>query len=310
MFERFFNKIDSARDNFIAKDNSDRIWLLRRGVYFTTFFYFLLLLPEADYFYGPDSLVYGYPRFFDWFEPGVRLLFTNTFGPYYLYFFFGLFISIAIGIWKPFVRISGPFIYFFAFNLFNRSEYISNGSVTVSCLLLIYLILMSEDRNSFKNEKFEYTNKLLTNATFLIAQLQICTVYLTAGLYKLSGEQWLNGSAFYYTLNFEYLSHKLIANQFFKSDFLLYASNYCALAYQVFFSFLVWIKPIKKWLLLAGFMLHIGIIVINGLVDFGLIMMVSYSLFIDNETAGNVRSFFNSIFKRNGFIFKKLNSGN
>jgi hypothetical protein len=311
MFDRILDRIDRSRDQFLAKDNSDRVWLLRRGVYFATFLYFALLLPDASRYFGSESLVYGYIRMPHRLEPGFRMLFSETVGPYYLFFILGLFISILIGTWRSYVRVAGLLVYFFAFNLFNRVEYISNGSVTVTYLLLIYLMFMSE-RNipNLESNKWSYLNRLITNSAFFIAQLQICTVYLTAGLYKLSGEEWIGGSAFYYTLNFEFLSHKLIANQFFKSDLALYAANYYALGYQVLFPLLVWVKSIKKWLLLTGFILHLGIIVVNGLVDFGLIMMVSYSLFINNDEAKRIRNFTISMFYRIPIFFKKLNTRN
>ncbi|MBL4651771.1 MAG: hypothetical protein JKY53_02745 [Flavobacteriales bacterium] len=310
MFESILDKVDLERDKFLAKDNSDRIWLLRRGVYFTIFLYFFLLLPKADFFFGQEALTHEPKHSSDWLEPFVKLLFTETFSSCYLYFIFGLFASIFIGVWKPFIRVASVFVYFFVFNLFNKAEYITNGSVTITCLLLFFLIFMSEKKKDYENCKSGYVDVLLTNTVFIIAQIQVCTVYLVAAIYKFTGEEWLAGTAFYYVLNFEFLSHKLVANQIFKSDFSLYFMNYFSLFYQVLFPFFVWIKSIKKWLLLAGLLINIGIIVINGLLDFGLIMIVSYSLFIDNETAKKVRGLVKSVFSGDFRSFKNFNSRN
>ncbi len=183
-------------------------------------------------------------------------------------------------------------VYFFAANLFNKVEYISNGSVTVTTLLLIYLVFMSENKKAFSDERWSYPNNLLTNVAFFMAQLQICILYLSAGMNKLIGNEWLAGEAFYYTLNFAFFTQPTIADQLMKSDLVLYLCNYLALGYQLLFWVLVWFKPVKKWLLIVGVALHFGIIVLNGLVDFGLIMLASYLLFIEPETARKLRSLF------------------
>ena len=254
-----------------------------------------MLLPRLKYFIGPESLRFGYGQLPDWFGWIVRLLFTVQFQDYYLWFLGGLFVTIVLGSLQPLVRVMSVLVYFFAENLFNKGEYITNGGSTVASLLLIYLVFMSEKKALIFNQILSYPNKLITNTAFLMAQLQICILYLVAGMSKLIGDEWLAGEAFYYTLNFAFYSQQAIANQLFKSDLALYFSNYLALGYQLTFALLIWIKPIKKWLLFVGVGMHIGIIVLNGLVDFGLIMLASYLLFIDNTTAKRIREIFPKI---------------
>ena len=292
---RFLDRVDCFANEFAEKDNSDRIWLARRGVYLTIFIYFLMLLPRLKYFIGPESLRFGYGQLPDWFGWIVRLLFTVQFQDYYLWFLGGLFVTIVLGSLQPLVRVMSVLVYFFAENLFNKGEYITNGGSTVASLLLIYLVFMSEKKALIFNQILSYPNKLITNTAFLMAQLQICILYLVAGMSKLIGDEWLAGEAFYYTLNFAFYSQQAIANQLFKSDLALYFSNYLALGYQLTFALLIWIKPIKKWLLFVGVGMHIGIIVLNGLVDFGLIMLASYLLFIDDTTAKRIREIFPKI---------------
>jgi hypothetical protein len=277
---------------FSQRDNSDTIWLLRRAVYLTVFIYFLMLLPGLHYFFGAESIRFGYNQLPDWFGWMIRLLFEKGIQDYYMWFIGGLFISLAIGIISPLVRVMSVLVYFFAANLFNKVEYISNGSVTVTTLLLIYLVFMSENKKAFSDERWSYPNNLLTNVAFFMAQLQICILYLSAGMNKLIGNEWLAGEAFYYTLNFAFFTQPTIADQLMKSDLVLYLCNYLALGYQLLFWVLVWFKPVKKWLLIVGVALHFGIIVLNGLVDFGLIMLASYLLFIEPETARKLRSLF------------------
>ena len=289
---RFLDRVDCFATEFTEKDNSDRIWLARRGVYLTIFIYFLMFLPRLKYFFGPESLRYGNGQVPDWFGWLVRLLFTEQFQAYYLWFIGGLFVTIVLGSLQPLVRVMSILVYFFAENLFNKGEYITNGSATATSLLLIYFVFMSENKQPIFNQIFSYPNNLITNTAFLMAQLQICILYLVAGMSKLMGDEWLAGEAFYYTLNFAFFSQQALVNQLFKSDLALYFSNYLALGYQLTFAVLIWIKPVKKWLLFVGAGMHVGIIVLNGLVDFGLIMLASYLLFIDNSTAKRIRGIF------------------
>jgi len=251
-----------------------------------------MLLPRLKYFFGPESLRYGNEQVPDWFGWAVRLLFTEQFQDYYLWFIGGLFLTIVLGSLQPLVRVMSVLVYFFAENLFNKGEYITNGSATLTSLLLIYFVFMSENKQPIFNQIFSYPNNLVTNTSFLMAQLQICILYIVAGISKLIGNEWFEGEAFYYTLNFAFFSQQTLVNQLFKSDLALYFSNYLALGYQLTFAILIWIKPLKKWLLLVGAGMHVGIIVLNGLVDFGLIMLASYLLFIDNCTAKRIRVIF------------------
>jgi hypothetical protein len=55
--------------------------------------------------------------------------------------------------------------------------------------------------------------------------------------------------------------------------------NYLVIWYQLLFPVLVWIKPIKKWYLLAGIVQHLFIAFVLGLPSFGLIMIVAYAIF-------------------------------
>lgn len=284
----FSNRMERFRGSLVDSDYSNNIWLLRRGVYLAIFLNFLLLLPAAEYFFGSDSLVFGYNMIPDWLDPFFRVLFSQTFGPHYQYFIGLLFVLLISGSFKPLVRWIAPLIYIITINLFNKAEFIANGSVSVTSILLLLLVFMSE-QNIEENNKLNYLNSLITNTSFWLARFQICVVYLTAGVFKLTGENWIGGEAFYYALNFQFLSHEGVANFLFKSELLLYAGNYFALFYQLLFPLLVWIKPIKKWLLLLGVFLHLSIIFVNGLVDFGLIMLVSYSLFLNSEKIGFLR---------------------
>jgi hypothetical protein len=59
--------------------------------------------------------------------------------------------------------------------------------------------------------------------------------------------------------------------------------NYGALLYQSIFPLLIWIKRIKAPLLVVGCLFHLGIAVMLNLWDFGMAMIVGYTLFLDEK---------------------------
>ena len=196
-----YNTLINRLDAFILKaettDYSSTVWLFRRGVYFTVLIYFLTLLPQASFFFGPEALKYGYLKYNEVLGKPVRLLFTEIFGKYYIWFLIGCFVSLVSGLFGVFQRFSTLLVYFFAFNLINRAEHIMNGSSSLMWILLFYLLFMDENRKAtVAGNKLGFIGKTLDVFAIWTARIQVCIVYLSAGVYKLTGETWLKGEAF------------------------------------------------------------------------------------------------------------------
>lgn len=298
-----YNTLINRLDAFVGKaetaDYYATVWLFRRGVYLTVLIYFLTLLPKAFFFFGPEALKYGYLKYNEVLGKPVRLLFTGFFGGHYIWFLTGLFVSLITGLVGVFQRFSAILVYFFAFNLINRAEHIMNGSSSLMWILLFYLLFMDENRKAMvAHNKLSFIGKMLDVFAVWIARIQICIVYLSAGVYKLAGETWLKGEAFYYSLHYGVYSHFEAAGFLFQYPYLMMFLNYSSLFYQLVFPVLVWFKKIKGKLMIIGVLFHIGTIFINGILDFGMIMIASYLIFADNDFAGRVRAFFS--FKRAG----------
>jgi len=120
---------------------------------------------------------------------------------------------------------------------------------------------------------------LITNTAFFACRVQLVLVYALAGGYKLSGEMWLNGVAVYHGLMLERYDGLGLASWFSDKYTLLKGMNYAALAYQVLFPFLIWVRRIRVYLLLAAFGFHGFIAIGFDLLDFGLGMIMAYVVF-------------------------------
>lgn len=156
----------------------------------------------------------------------------------------------------------------------------ANGGNFVVQALLLYTCLLPEKPMLSIN----FAKRISFQFLFRLAQFFVLIVYMTAAAYKITGTDWLQGSAFYYTSQSIEYAHPLTTNYLFNNDFVWYSANYFGFAYQLLFPVLVWIKPIKKWLLWAGVFFHFTIAITVGIFDFGIGMIVAYTLFLPHET--------------------------
>jgi hypothetical protein len=172
---------------------------------------------------------------------------------------------------KPFVYLTGYMLYYSAYFAFN--------SGFLLCLLwtffLIPLQLSSKSRSA----------DVINNLVLIACVAQFMLVYLIAGFTKWSGIDWLEGSGLYYALHLEHYSPDWVRNMFLGSTGLLMILSYFALIYQTAFPFLIWVKRIKIPLLIAGCLFHLGIAIMLNLWDFGLAMIVGYTLFLEERWA-------------------------
>jgi len=118
------------------------------------------------------------------------------------------------------------------------------------------------------------------NLALRLIQLHLCLVYGMAGLAKLQGPAWWNGSALWGTL---------ASGEFRRWDltwlaaypWLLNALTHASLALEVFYPALVWSRVTRPLLLAATVLLHAGIgLTSPGLGEFGLAMVAANLAFV------------------------------
>lgn len=130
------------------------------------------------------------------------------------------------------------------------------------------------------------------NIALRLMQLHLCIVYLFAGLGKLLGESWWDGTALwgafanyeYQTIDMTWLANWLV---------IINLLTHVTLAWEISYCFLVWNRLARPVMLLLAVPLHLGIALCMGMITFGLIMIVANMAFIPPEY---VRAFFNRMF--------------
>ena len=134
-------------------------------------------------------------------------------------------------------------------------------------------------RNPKSEQSGEVRSSVMANIAIRLMQLHLCIVYLFAGLGKLLGESWWDGTALwgafanqeYQTLDMTWIVHSIV---------LVNVMTHVSLAWEVSYAALIWPRLTRPVMLLLAIPLHMGIALCMGMVTFGLIMLVANLAFV------------------------------
>jgi len=137
------------------------------------------------------------------------------------------------------------------------------------------------------------TESVAANVAIRLLQIHIGVVYLFAGVSKLLGPAWWNGTALWLTLaNYEfapmqyeiYLDFlRFLGQHQWLYDSFMTGGGLFTLCFEIGYIFLIW-RPRLRWVFLAAaILLHGGIGLIMGLKTFSLMMLVMNMAFLRTE---------------------------
>jgi len=124
---------------------------------------------------------------------------------------------------------------------------------------------------------------VLNNTGLLLLVIQVTVVYLMAGLYKVQGELWQDGTALYYILNVPEFLLPGITPLIVQSDWLMVIGAYATVLTSVFFPVLVFFRAGRPVAVAAMLMFHMAIAVLMGLTSFALVMAAYDLLFVNTH---------------------------
>ncbi len=126
-----------------------------------------------------------------------------------------------------------------------------------------------------------------------LLQLQTGLIYAWSFLYKY-GESWWNGTAIYYAMHVKSYAPFINADLF---DNLWAGRLLCFLTLALEFSLftLIWVKELRPWVLLAGLLLHVSLLLTMSFPFLQLIMIASYLNFVEPETIQAIISAFGRV---------------
>lgn len=138
----------------------------------------------------------------------------------------------------------------------------------------IFFFIKPDNKKKWLQD-FQY---LSHHVSFLSIRLQICLAYGIAAYFKCIDPEWLNGTAVSTTLQVDMFSLPFFQNITVSVALFM---TYFTLLYQVLFPVTVWIKPIKKYILIIGIVQHLFIALVMGLPWFSAVMITGYIFFLD-----------------------------
>jgi predicted DCC family thiol-disulfide oxidoreductase YuxK len=195
--------------------------------------------------------------------------------------------SLTLSVTIPQSRILTFFAYLTTLNLNNSVRPLMDGGNNLVEIVLFFLIFL-DTRKSIQKENpppFAQLSNLLSNISFMSIKVQICAVYLTAGLCKAIGEMWQNGTALFYILQNENFSHPLVKEFALEYPEFTILPTYFTIIFQLLFSIFVWNRKTYWYILFFGLFLHLQIAFFMGLFLFGTAMCIMYIAFLPNDSS-------------------------
>lgn len=117
------------------------------------------------------------------------------------------------------------------------------------------------------------------NLSIRLIQIHMCVIYLFAGMAKLTGAGWWDGTALWMAFgNMEYQSMDMtwLASY----PILINVMTHVTVAWELSYCALVWPRLTRPIVILLAIPLHMGIAICLGMVTFGLAMLIGNLAFV------------------------------
>lgn len=252
----------------------------------------VLNLPIASRIWGPGSEYWQPYREILGYNFPFNLLHSAGSGLFWGWYAvtIALVVAFLLG-WRT--RIVTPLLFIAYTALNGMNTPISDGGNYFIRIMLIYLILVDVSRRwsldarrrAAKESPESQTGSVLHNIGLCLVVAQICIVYLEAGLYKVQGLLWQNGTAVYYPLQSEaYGVFPGLADLLTHWSLPVFIATYVTVLAQVAFPFLLFNKHTRRIALLVLLGMHLSIAVLMGLPFFSGIMASADAVLVSGAT--------------------------
>ncbi|WP_051807643.1 HTTM domain-containing protein [Actinoplanes subtropicus] len=177
---------------------------------------------------------------------------------------------------------------------YGRNVLITDGGDNLTVLMAIYLCgtacgrrwSLDARRTRGRPEQTgtrQFAVTAVHNCAMLIIMAQMCILYGAAGLYKVQGGLWENGTALHYVLNSDLFRPWPALSDFMDGHHVLLAiAGYVTVLVQVAFPFSLFSK-LKYVLLVILIGMHLGIAVLVGLPMFSAVMILGDAVFLPDR---------------------------
>lgn len=249
-----------------------------------------LLWGEASFWVDPEASRRGYWTFDTVFNKDSAVLFDLA------YFAFLAIIFVFILGWRT--RIVAPIMLLFLVAMHSNNNYMLNGGDTLLRITLIFMLFsnlsehysldsLRRKRRSKSTQQIvpAHVSNAAHNTGLVLSCFQIIVVYTTSGVWKLLGEEWLDGTAVFYALRIDnFMLYPALNELIWQSTQFIQIATFISLWVQTLFVVLILWRPTRIFTLVSLIFMHLGIGLLLGLWTFSLVMIALDMLFIRDKT--------------------------
>lgn len=181
-------------------------------------------------------------------------------------------------------RLSAFLVWLLRLSFYNQNIHVWNcGDAFLQISLLLMILgpsgnLYSLDALIRRKRRQQPLPAMVEPWVQRLIQFQIMVIYGCSFFYK-TGATWWNGTAVHYALNsysFSYM-HMPVFDMLWASR----VATWGTLAIEFSLFTLIWVKGLRKWVLLAGAMMHVAMFSLMTIHALEILMIASYLNFID-----------------------------
>jgi hypothetical protein len=247
--------------------------------------YLLLMTVEFDFWYTGQGLLQGTESQ----EVAAPLRFSPlqyVQDPITPRIVWGVAFAAALGLtlgWRT--RVMSVLLYLAMLSLYHRNVSGNGGPDAVPFILCFYMMFCPSGA-AYSLDALRAARKRGTPAEPLIIpwaqrllQIQFCLIYFQSSEIKSQGQLWLNGTSLHYVLfnrEFGMFHMEWLAGY----PILINILSHAAILTQFSLAFWLWFRPTRRWAILAGILLHLGIRLVLNVAFFGEIMCAMYLTFL------------------------------
>jgi hypothetical protein len=200
-------------------------------------------------------------------------------------------------------RIVTPFLLLFWVGLASNSAVLTNGGDTIMRIALFFLIFANLSQHWSVDAWLRsraigfvltvprrltppsWATNALHNAAVVVCGYQIMVVYVTSGIFKLQGEEWRNGTGFYYSLVLDvFRPFPGLSDLAWQVTLFVFVATFLSIWVQLLFPALVLWRPTRIVALVFLLGMHFGIGLFLGLWPFSLAMIGLDLLFVRDRS--------------------------
>lgn len=200
-------------------------------------------------------------------------------------------VTLVLGL---FTRLSTLILLLTYRSLVNYNDFITDGGDNLLAIALIYLVfantseVWSVDARIRHRLPLSLTNarwyRPIANGAWLLMVMQVCVIYIVAGLSKVQGTTWLGGEGVTLSMtSIDFLVHAWLNDIVLGMGGVATILSIVTVFVQIYFPFLIFNKWFKIPTLVLMIMFHAAIGVFMGLTSFALAMIASEMIFVPDR---------------------------